>query len=128
CDLWRDNGIGIVGPGVQMFADCFARTWHYVQRGGKIRRAEYLRNLTLGTRATRRRGAERQRWEHFLSADKAHHAVMNSEHAQTDHVPRLKDDLALLASVPSPKSAVAPLLTTFVRSARQSLDLTIAYF
>src|SRR5436190_1221798 len=26
CDLWRDNGIGIVGPGVQMFADCFART------------------------------------------------------------------------------------------------------
>src|SRR5205814_3506170 len=40
CDLWRDNGIGIVGPGAQRFAEVFARIWRYVHVGGKIRTAQ----------------------------------------------------------------------------------------
>jgi cardiolipin synthase len=128
CDLWRDNGIGIVGPGAATLAECFARTWNYVQHGGKIARARTVHNITLGPPPTRRRGAERQRWEQSLSTEKARHAVMTGNPPPADQVPRLKDDLAVLASVPSPKSAVAPMLTTFIRSARQSLDLTIAYF
>ncbi|HXE53267.1 MAG TPA: phospholipase D-like domain-containing protein [Tepidisphaeraceae bacterium] len=45
CEAWRDNAIGIVGPGAQLFLDAFARTWHYVTHGGRIRRAEFSANL-----------------------------------------------------------------------------------
>jgi cardiolipin synthase len=58
CDFWRDNAIGIVGPGAQLFFQSFARTWKYAQRGGRIRGAEFIHALhdgelaVLGTVAT----------------------------------------------------------------------------
>jgi len=45
CEAWRDNGVGIVGPGAAMFAESFKRTWHYLTHGGRIRGAELSVNL-----------------------------------------------------------------------------------
>lgn len=45
CDLWRDNAIGLRGPGARHFLRSFARTWKYVQQGGRIRRAEYVHDI-----------------------------------------------------------------------------------
>jgi phosphatidylserine/phosphatidylglycerophosphate/cardiolipin synthase-like enzyme len=45
CDFWRDNAIGLVGPSARLFFHSFARTWHYVTHGGRIRRAEYDHNM-----------------------------------------------------------------------------------
>ncbi|HEY8748542.1 MAG TPA: phospholipase D-like domain-containing protein [Tepidisphaeraceae bacterium] len=45
CEAWRDNGVGIVGPGAAMFAESFIRTWRFITHGGRIRRAEYSAHL-----------------------------------------------------------------------------------
>lgn len=58
CDFWRDNAVGITGPGAAMFLKSFSRTWEYAHRGGRIRGAEYIQDLidgelaVLGTVAT----------------------------------------------------------------------------
>ncbi|HEY8668039.1 MAG TPA: phospholipase D-like domain-containing protein [Tepidisphaeraceae bacterium] len=48
CEQWRDNAIGIVGPGSQLCLQAFKKSWRYVNTGGKIRRAEYIHNLHDG--------------------------------------------------------------------------------
>lgn len=48
CDAWRDNGVGIMGPGAAMFQAAFARSWNYVIRGGRIAKAQYSAHLTDG--------------------------------------------------------------------------------
>jgi cardiolipin synthase len=45
CDFWRDTAIGIRGPGAKQLQQAFARSWTYVSRGGRIRRAEYNHEL-----------------------------------------------------------------------------------
>ncbi|WP_428937325.1 phospholipase D-like domain-containing protein [Fontivita pretiosa] len=45
CDFWRDNAIGIRGPMARYFLRAFARSWHYVTHGGRIRTAEFNYNL-----------------------------------------------------------------------------------
>jgi cardiolipin synthase len=45
CDFWRDTAIGIRGPGAKFLQQAFARSWTYVSRGGRIRRAEYTHNI-----------------------------------------------------------------------------------
>ena len=40
CDLWRDNAVGIVGPGAKTLMQSFINTWRYVHTGGRMRRAE----------------------------------------------------------------------------------------
>ena len=44
-DLWRDNAIGIRGPAAGFLLKSFARTWNYVQKGGRIRRAELIHDI-----------------------------------------------------------------------------------
>jgi cardiolipin synthase len=85
CDAWRDNAVSIVGPGARLFLNAFARTWHYVTHGGRIRRAEYCANLQKG-------------------------------------------DLGVLASVATLNSRLQPSLCRLMRSARQSILMTMAYF
>ncbi len=41
-EAWRDNAIGIVGPKARLLMDAFAKTWHYVNHGGRIRTAEFV--------------------------------------------------------------------------------------
>lgn len=48
CDAWRDNGVGIAGPAVQMLLKAFVSSWKYVTHGGRIRRAEFSANLLDG--------------------------------------------------------------------------------
>jgi cardiolipin synthase len=45
CDFWRDTAIGLRGPGAKQLQQAFARSWHYVSRGGRIRRAEYIHEI-----------------------------------------------------------------------------------
>jgi len=45
CDLWRDNAIGIKGAVARKFLQCFAKTWYYVTRRGRLRNAEFVYNL-----------------------------------------------------------------------------------
>ena len=55
CEAWRDNGVGIVGPGAKLFQDAFVRSWQYVMHGGRIRRAEFnsgIRDEPLGVLAS----------------------------------------------------------------------------
>lgn len=42
---WRDNAIGLVGPAAMPLLHSFARTWHYVNHGGRIRNAEFIHDL-----------------------------------------------------------------------------------
>jgi cardiolipin synthase A/B len=120
CDLWRDNGIGIVGPAAEHFAQCFARTWHYVQHGGKMSSAQMIHNVDLGpvrrvpTVRPARRKQRRMQTRPGVAIDGAR--------------PRLLGDFGILASVPTPTSPLVPCLLSFLRGARSSLDLTIAYF
>ncbi len=87
CDLWRDNAMGVVGPGARHFLAAFANTWNYVIRGGRIGRAELLFNS------------------------------------------RFQDgELGVLASVPAARSRVTPLAHELFASAKQSIELTMAYF
>lgn len=44
-DLWRDNAIGINGPAARALRESFARTWNYVFKGGRIRRAELIHDI-----------------------------------------------------------------------------------
>ena len=85
CDLWRDNGVGIVGPGALPFLHAFANTWHYLAHGGRIQRAAFEHNLDDG-------------------------------------------ELGILASVSTVNSRLRPSLCRLVRSARRSLEMTMAYF
>ncbi len=48
CDFWRDTGLGVRGPAARQFQQAFARSWHYISRGGRIRRAEYTHNIDGG--------------------------------------------------------------------------------
>jgi cardiolipin synthase len=45
CDFWRDNAIGLQGPSSRYFLRSFARTWHYVNHGGRLRTAQFDYNL-----------------------------------------------------------------------------------
>jgi cardiolipin synthase len=85
CDLWRDNAMSVSGPGAQMFLEAFAASWRYVTRGGRVQRAEYLRNVTAG-------------------------------------------ELGILASVPTVHSPLRPTLHQLMADARESIQLTMAYF
>ena len=49
CDLWRDTAVGIQGPGAKLFLRVFGRTWNYIHRGGRIRRAETVEGLNDGS-------------------------------------------------------------------------------
>lgn len=48
CEFWRDNAIGLRGPGARLLMQAFAQTWRYVTQGGRIRRAEFIHNLYEG--------------------------------------------------------------------------------
>jgi cardiolipin synthase len=48
CEFWRDNAIGVRGPGAKLLLQAFGRTWKYVSHGGRIRRSEFIHNLFEG--------------------------------------------------------------------------------
>ncbi|MCY2951554.1 MAG: phospholipase D-like domain-containing protein [Planctomycetota bacterium] len=45
---WRDTAIGLRGPSVSTLLDCFARTWRYVQHGGRTSDLALFHNVHDG--------------------------------------------------------------------------------
>lgn len=45
---WRDNAVGIVGPGSRHLLNAFVRTWRYIHQGGRITKSEYMHNVDDG--------------------------------------------------------------------------------
>jgi cardiolipin synthase len=115
-EVWRDNAVSVAGPGTAVFSECFSRTWRYVKRGGTIRTAEMAHQIDIGPirrgHVGRHQGLSRATESSVSPAPK----------------PRLLGNLGLLASVPTASSPLGPFLRNLVRSARYSLDATIAYF
>jgi cardiolipin synthase len=91
-DFWRDNAIGLRGPAARYFLRSFAKTWHYLTHGGRIRTAEF------------------------------------NYAAETLSCPSEADDLCILASVPTLDSPLRPILHTLFRTAKKSIQMTMAYF
>ena len=122
CDLWRDNGIGIIGPGAAIFQEAFNRTWRYVNQGGKVRKAETVYNISPGD-------AERV-------SGLGDRVLIQNEFSPRSPTPDTRSPtpdpqsppLGLLASVPTVHSPLVPFLLHVVRGARRSIDMTIAYF
>jgi cardiolipin synthase len=84
--------------------------------------AQTIHNVDLGSfrriAAVRGPGAPRM---------KGHHFHMPLPDLDVEH-PKLLGEVGILASVPTPTSPLVPCLLTFLRAARHSLDLTMAYF
>ena len=85
-EFWRDNAVGIRGPGVRLFLDAFRTTWNYVRGGGRMRRLAYAAHL-------------------YADAE-----------------------LGLLASAPTVDSEFRPWIRGLLRSAAESITMTMAYF
>lgn len=47
-DPWRDNAIGLRGPSARLLLIPFARTWRYVEQGGKLRNTSFMHNVEAG--------------------------------------------------------------------------------
>jgi cardiolipin synthase A/B len=47
-DQWRDDAIGMRGPGVLQLTRAFSHSWNYLQHGGKIRRAGLIHDIHRG--------------------------------------------------------------------------------
>lgn len=97
-DFWRDNACGIVGPAARILLRAFARSWHYINTGGTIRKAELIHNIQ--------------------------EQDMDNPEIPLSGPP----ELGLLAAVPTRSSPLVPLLRRLFRQATQSIELTMAYF
>jgi cardiolipin synthase len=106
CELWRDTAIGFIGPAARYFAQSFAKTWRYLQHGGRIGRAAYMQGID---------------------------AALLGRHAPkanllTGTVDPVRPDLSILASVATMDSPLRPLLHRLLANAKESIKLTMAYF
>jgi len=112
CDFWRDNAIGIKGPGAQRFLQSFAKTWYYVTRRGKMRAAEFVYNLdgVCGPCV----------WP-MVFRRKRGTVVRGDE-------PDRPGQLGVLASAPTVHSPLRPFLNKLFREATRSISMTMAYF
>jgi cardiolipin synthase len=115
CELWRDNGVGLVGPSARNFLHAFARSWRYVTAGGQMGKAEYIHGIDLSNITGRRLAA---------------HAGALSRHRSRLHLPpeAPQPDVGILASTPTTSSVLRLLLHRLTSEAKNSLQLTMAYF
>jgi cardiolipin synthase len=112
CDLWRDNGLGIVGPSAGKFLESFGRTWRYTTRRGRLRTAEFVYNLDGVCGAC----------EWPMVRRRKRGAVVRGEE------PERPGQLGILASTPTVHSPLRPFLNKLFREARRSIWMTMAYF
>ena len=115
-DLWRDAGMGIVGPGAGACAEAFRRAWQYAVKRGPMRRATFAHALHLPAPAKGKRiGKSREGGD--ARAFRSVEDVLRDGH-----------DLGFVGSAPSLSSPLRPFLHGLIRSAQKSLSLTMAYF
>lgn len=98
-EFWRDNAVGIRGPGAAMFFRCFRQTWHYLHHGGRMRKLAHAEHLDVADDLTDAESATKQ-----------------------------APDLGVLASSPTVDSKFRPLIGGLLRSATKSISMTMAYF
>lgn len=97
-ECWRDNACGIVGPAARILLRAFAKSWHFINTGGSISKAELIHNL--------------QKQD------------MDNPNIPFSGPP----EFGLLAKAPTRRSTLIPLLRRLFRQASESIDLTMAYF
>ncbi len=110
-DMYRDAGVGIVGPAAEAYARAFQKTWRYVIHRGPMSRASVadgIRDLRPAKGA--RIGKSRE------SID-ARQGVLQPGR-----------DIGLVGSAPTLSSPLRPFLHDLINESRHSLLLTIAYF
>jgi cardiolipin synthase A/B len=100
-DVWRDNGMSVIGPSARVFLKSFANTWRYIHSGGRITKALLI------------------------------HGVNGFDHASTprDSEPLVeRESLGVIASVPTLRAPLAGFFQQLMRRAKRSVELTMAYF
>lgn len=113
--LWRDTAVGVRGPAARLFLRAFARSWRYVQFGGRITRAEHIENVDLPPTL---KGLRVGPPSHYLRDERA---------TERRTLPE-ENDMGVFAHVPSLASPFRPLLCRLLRNARRRLQMTMAYF
>ena len=128
-EVWRDNAIGVMGPSARALFHCFAKSWHYVARGGPISRAECIHNLDVGRRIRHPR-MRRQKLKERASGILIYPGGEGQDNVRTLPTQPVPPTITLgvLASAPTMSSPLLPFMQKLVRDARRSVHMTIAYF
>ena len=107
--LQRDSGVRIEGPAVRALVRSFAVTWRYIRNGGRIRRALFTYNISIGP------------------LPKGHRPG-RARHVGRARAGSLQGDFALLASAPTFASPLRPVLNDILHRAERSITIIMAYF
>ncbi len=107
--LMRDQAIGLRGPCARPLMRAFATTWHYVKNGGRINRALYIHNLSIGPLNKGRRVGKQRAY-------------------RKSTIRSVQNEFALLASAPTLASPLRPLLNDLLKHANKSITIIMAYF
>ena len=119
--LWRDAGVGIVGPGAATFSRAFIRTWNYCLHRGPIRETLWFDGIDAG------RAAKGSRVGKAFQLKPGERPRPVPGHFPEDTLDAGRQ-LACMAGAPTLSSPLRPFLYQLIRDARKSLSLTIAYF
>jgi len=114
-NAWRDNAIGLSGAAARQFLHAFARTWRYVQAGGRIGKTEYIYGIDVNDPHVRSRARSFKRRRINVAAPAPDGLVG-------------QPDLGILASAPTTSSVLRFLLNRLIAQATSSVRLTMAYF
>ena len=119
--LWRDAGVGILGPGAEIFARAFIRTWNYCLHRGPVRKALWFEGIDAGESAKGPRvGKSRQL--------KPHETPRPVPGRYPEDALDTGTQIACMAGAPTLASPLRPFLYQLIRDARRSLSMTMAYF
>jgi cardiolipin synthase len=119
-DEWRDTGAGLQGPSVRLLTAAFERMWDYVVHGGPIGRAEVIHS-TESFRDDPGGGL-------LKDEPRAQSASRQTLTAARSPLDIAEDSIAVLASVPTPRSRLLPSIRKLLRDATRSIEMTMAYF
>jgi cardiolipin synthase len=120
-DEWRDTAVGVRGSSVRLLADAFDRMWQYTERGGRIESAQFFQ-FGIGEDGAVEEIQFLERPRRLRRWRKRPPGPGPSELALPEN------SLAVLASVPTPRSPLLNALKKLLRDARESIDMTMAYF
>src|SRR5688500_3249099 len=106
--IFRDTAIGVHGPAVRLLSEAYERIWRYVRGGGPIHRAEFVH-----TSATFDADPDGGGLLEGQPSDRMRKRLRLDPRRSVLHIP--PDSLAVLASVPSPRSRLLPKLQKLLR-------------
>lgn len=131
---WRDNGVGIVGPGAAMLLGAFARTWRYINHGGRIGQTEYIHNIGSFTPLSRPiRYSGMKKFESRRAQTLARRPTFSGTHAGYRGALLSPQDqpsgqIGVLASAPTISSPLWRFFSRLMREAKHNIYITMAYF